>query len=42
MYKLLDILFNFSDKRKIDFNKGIALGVLVFLFALLLCKLIIR
>ena len=38
MHKLLDLLFNFSDKRKIDFNKGVALGVLVFLFALLLCK----
>ena len=41
MYKFLDLLFNFSDKRKIDFNKGIVWGVLGFLFALLLCKLII-
>ena len=41
MYKILDTLFNFSDKRKIDFNKGIVWGVLGFLFALLLCKSII-
>jgi hypothetical protein len=41
MHKFLDLLFNFSDKRKIDFNKGLVWGILGFLFALLLCKSII-
>ena len=35
MHKFLDILFNFSDKRKIDFEKGVVWGVLIFLLSLL-------
>jgi len=40
MYKFLDTLFNFSNKRKIDFEKGIVWGILSFLICLLLASLI--
>jgi hypothetical protein len=41
MYKILDTLFNFSNKEKIQFEKAIVWGILGFLFALLICKSII-
>jgi hypothetical protein len=32
MNKLLNTIFNFSENKKIDFEKGIYWGIIVFLF----------
>jgi hypothetical protein len=41
MYKILDILFNFNSGKKIDFEKGIYWGIIIFIFLLLLFSYIL-
>ena len=42
MYKFFDLLLNFSDKKKIDFNKGTLWGVIIFLLSIVVFESIIK
>jgi DNA/RNA endonuclease G (NUC1) len=39
MYKFLDLLFNFNDGKKINFERSIFYGIFIFFFSLLICNL---